>query len=157
MGISLEEYAARFPQEAPEGERKAMAAQAATIRDRREERERAAQLKESILQQLESGQAPHCILYTAVSAIGLLSQDDEFTSRAQEILNSVYEDLEQQSMINDNAAIAAARLDTMTHEYNGKLRRQLERQLQGYSKIQHGLNEALNALNSLEPENSIEP
>lgn len=152
MGTSLAEYAAQHPQEQPAQDRAAMAETAATMKDRQQERERAEQLKASMLTQLEQGNAPQSILYTAITAIGLLTHDEEWAAAAQSTLDKVYADLAQQSFLVDNATIAAQRLEQMQTDYNAKLRRQLNRQLSGYQRIAKGLNEALNALNDLDPD-----
>lgn len=150
MGYSLDEYAALHPQTRPEREQAAMLDTANTIKDRRQERERAEQLKASMLKQLDQGNAPQSILYTAITAIGLLTHDEAWTEAAQGALDTVYADLAQQSLLIDEATIAAERLEQMQIEYNAKLRRQLNRQLSGYQRIAKGLNEALAALNGLE-------
>lgn len=152
MGASLAEYAAQHPQTQPAQERAAMAATADTIKERQQEQERAEQLKASVLAQLEQGNAPHSILYTAITAIGLLTHDEEWAAAAQSTLDNVYSDLAQQSLLTDNATIAAQRLEAMRADYNAKLRRQIKRQLAGYQRLAKGLNEALNALNELDPE-----
>ena len=151
MGIGLFEYAAKNPaQDPPEQERQAIEGAARTYRERQEEREQAEELKASIAQQLERGNAPQYILYTALRAIGVLTHDAEWAEAQQQTLDSVYADLAQQSLLTDNAAIAAARLDTMQTQYNDKLRRQLTKSLNGYRRIEKGINEALKALNDME-------
>lgn len=151
---SLEEYAAAHPQQEP-----AQAAIAQTpnpYREREQLREQAAQAKASIMQQLEQGTAPQYILYTAIKAIGTLTQDAEWAEAAQNTLDSVYSDLAQQSLLTDNAAIAAQRLETMQSEYNDKIRRQLQRNLNGYKRLEKALQEALQAVNALEPQEADE-
>ena len=152
MAKSLEEYAAQHPQQEPERARQSIQEAAKTYQDRQQERERIEQLKASIMRQLEQGNAPQYILYTAIKAIGLLTQDAAWTEAAQETLDSVYADLAQQSFLTDNAAIAAQRLETMQTDYNDKLRRQLTRQLNGYRRIEKALQEALQAVNAIEPQ-----
>jgi chemotaxis protein histidine kinase CheA len=152
MGKSLAEYAAQNPQQEPEREREAMHQTAETVKDRQQERERAAQLMQSIQTQLEQGNAPQTILYTAITAIGLLAHDEAWAAAAQTSLDTVYADLAQQSLLVNEATIAAQRLEKMQEDYNEKLRRQLTRQLSGYQRIAKGLNEALDALNQLDPE-----
>ena len=67
-------------------------------------------------------------------------------------MNSVYADLAQQSLLEDNAAEAAHRLEAMQADYNDKLRRQLTRQLNGYKRIERALQEALQAVDAIDPE-----
>jgi len=151
MGTTLAEYAAQHPQPEPERERQAIDETARSYREQMQEREQVEGLKASILQQLEQGNAPETILYTALRAIGILSHDAAWTEAAKQTLDSVYADLAQQSFLTDNAAIAAHRLEQMQVEYNDKLRRQLTRNLNGYRRIEKALQEALQAVNDIEP------
>jgi len=152
MGTTLAEYAAQHPQPEPERERQAIDETARSYREQMQEREQVEGLKASILQQLEQGNAPETILYTALRAIGILSHDAAWTEAAKQTLDSVYADLAQQSFLTDNAAIAAHRLEQMQVEYNDKLRRQLTRNLNGYRRIEKALQEALQAVNDIEPQ-----
>jgi len=152
MGTTLAEYAAQHPQQEPERERQAIDETARSYREQMQEREQVEGLKASILQQLEQGNAPETILYTALRAIGILTHDAAWTEAAKQTLDSVYADLAQQSLLTDNAAIAAQRLDGMQAAYNDKLRRQLTRQLNGYRRIEKALQEALQAVNAIEPQ-----
>jgi hypothetical protein len=147
---SLEQYAAEHPQQEPE-----QIGTPQTInpyREREQLREQAAQAKASIMQQLEQGNAPQTVLYTAITAIGQLTHDPQWAAAATQILDSVFEDLAQQSLLTDNAAVAAQRLDTMQAEYIGKLRRQLQRSQTGYKRLEKALQEALQAVNAIEPQ-----
>lgn len=155
MGKSLEEYAAQNPAQEPEKERQAITRTARSYEDRQQEAAEAQRLKESITNQLEQGNAPEYILYTAIKAIGLLTHDEEWAQAGERCLDSVYEDLAQQSFIVDNAAVAAQRLDSMQAAYNDKLRRQLTRSISGYRRIEKALQEALQAVNDLEPQEDI--
>ena len=51
--------------------------------------------------------------------------------------------------------MAAHRLEQMQTDYNDKLRRQLTRNLNGYRRIEKALQEALQAVNALEPQEEI--
>lgn len=152
MAKTLAEYAAQYPQQEPERERQSARETARSYREQMQEREQVEGLKASILQQLEQGNAPETILYTALRAIGILTHDAEWTEAGEKTLESGYADLAQQSLLTDNAAIAAQRLDTMQAEYNEKLRRQLQRNLNGYRRIEKALTEALQAVDALEPQ-----
>lgn len=149
MGKSLAEYAAQNPMPEPQ---RMEAAPAQTYHDRQQQAAKIAQYKELILKQLTSGKEPEITLYTALTAIGLLTDDAEWTEAAQGALNSVYADLAQQSLLADNAAEAAHRLEQMQADYNDKLRRQLTRQLNGYKRIERALQEALQAVDATEQE-----
>ena len=149
MGKSLADYAAANPMPEPP-EREEMAAKAKTMQERQQERERAEQLKQSIIKQLEQGNDPQIILYTALECIGLYTNDPEYITAGQSMLDKVYADLAQQSFLQDNAAIAAERLEAQQAEYNKHLRNSINRQLSGYHRIEKALNDALTALNDME-------
>ena len=151
MGTSLAEYAAQHPQQEPARERQAVADAARSYHDAQVEREQVARLKASIAQQLQEGNAPQFILYAALQAIGILTHDAEWAQAGAQQLDSVYSDLAQQSMLTDTAAEAAARLEAMQRRYNDKLRRQLRAQLSGYHRIEKALQEALQAVDAIEP------
>lgn len=155
MGKSLAEYAAQNPMQEPERERQAIEETARSYREQMQERETVEGLKASILQQLEQGNAPETILYTALRAIGILTHDEQWMEAGKQTLDKVYADLAQQSFLTDNAAIAAHRLEQMQADYNDKLRRQLTRNLNGYRRIEKALQEALQAVNALEPQEEI--
>lgn len=142
MGLSLAEYAAQHPQHEPE----ATPEPARSYREQMQEREKVDGLKESILQQLEQGNAPETILYAAIRAIGILTNDTEWTEAGRAALNSVYAG--QESLLADNSA--AHRREQMQADYNSKLRRQLTRQLNGYRRIESALQDALRAVNATE-------
>lgn len=156
MGQSLAEYAAQHPQQQPESEREQMQNTAESFKDRQQEREQAERLKDGILQQLEQGNAPQYILYAAIKAIGLLSHDPEFTEAGQRYLDHVYADLAQESLVTDNAAIAAHRLEQMQAEYIRKARASLTRQLNGSKRISDAIEKALDELSKLEESQSRE-
>ena len=141
--MNLAEYAAKHPQDEPQQET------ARSYHDRQQERERVEQIKESIAHQLKAGNAPQYILYPALEAIGILTHDPEWTQAGQKALDTVYDDLAQQSMLTDTAAVAARRLDTMQQQYNDRLRRQLRSQLNGYRRIEKALQDALQAADEL--------
>lgn len=150
MGKSLEEYAAEHPQQEPETERQSMAAAVQDYQTRQELIAEVTRLKTSIKQQIEEGNAPEYILYTALKVIGLLTNDMEWAKAGQDILDLVYSDLAQQSFLTDNAAIAADRQEKMRQEYSDKLKRQLKRNLNGYKKVADSLQAALKALEAID-------
>lgn len=149
MGLTLAEYAALHPQQEPQQEQQARR----NYQDAQRERERIDQLKASIAQQLQEGNEPQYILYSALQAIGLLTHDPEWAEAGTRQLDSIYADLAQQSMLTDTAAAAAHRLEAMQTQYNDRLRRQLTRQLSGYRRIEKALQEALQAVDAIEPQN----
>lgn len=147
MSIGLFEYAQQNPgtQEPPQ-EAAAIRETAQTYRDRQERQQDVDRLKTSIMQQLEQGNAPQLILYTAVKAIGTATSDPEFTETATGYLDRVYGDLMQESFLTDNAAVAAQRLEDQRAEYMAKLRRQLDRNLKGIAKLDRAMQEAREAI-----------
>lgn len=150
MGITLEEYAKLHPMQEEPAQQEETKAAVRTWSERQREQQQAEQLKRSILNQLQGGNDPQLILYTALKCIGLYSSDTEFTEQAQSYLDTVYADLMQQSLLTDNAAVAAERLEKMQTDYNGKLRRSINKQLAGYRRIAAALNDALNQIDSME-------
>lgn len=146
MGISLAEYAAQHPQEEP-------AQQAAPIRTYREaaqDRETVEQIKAGISQQLAQGNAPQYILYSALRAIGILTQDQAWAEAGIAALDSVYADLAQQSMLAEESSAAADRLAQMQADYCQKTRRQIRQSLTKLEKLQRALTEAERAINALD-------
>ncbi len=153
MRKSLEEYAERNQRPEPEQERRTMEETARTYTERRQELEAVEELKTSIMQQLEQGNAPELILLTAIRAIGILTHDEQWTNRGRQIIESVYNDLAQQSLLTDNAAIAAQRLERMQSDYNDKMRKRIQQSFRGYRKLEKALNEAWNALKEMGDKN----
>ena len=156
MGKTLEEYAALHQQQEPAQERQAIIETSRSYSDIQQERDRVEKLKTSISQQLQAGNAPEYILYSALQAIGILTHDSAWTEAGIQILDRVYDDLAQQSLLNDNAAIAAQRLDALQSQYNDRLRRQLHRSINGYRRVEKALQEALQAVNDLDPQEDLE-
>lgn len=118
--------------------------------DVQEARAEAARLKESITQQLAQGAEPQVILLTALKAIGILTNDDAWTEATTGQLDALYKGLAQQSFIQDNAAIAQARLDALQEDYNKKLRAALTRKIAEYRRVNDALQTALNILDNTE-------
>lgn len=147
MGYGLFDYAQQNPdtQEPPQ-EAQAIRETAQAYRDRQDRQQDIDRLKESILQQLEQGNAPQLILYTALTTIGTATGDESFTETATGYLDRVYGDLMQESFITDNAAIAAHRLDEMRAEYVDKLRQQVTRNLKGIARLEKALRDAQEAI-----------
>ena len=144
MAKSLAEYAAQHPQQMPEQAEAVTTSE--TIRERREDLNQAEQLKASILQQIDRGNAPQAILYTALKCIGLLSHDADFWEAGQAALDSIYADLAQQSFLVDTAAIEAQRLKAQQEAYNAKTRAAIKRQIRDNEKINRALYAALEAV-----------
>ena len=150
QALTLEEYARLHPkaQEEPETERRARQ----VYEDRQQEREEVIRLKQAITRQLEEGTEPQFILFTAMKAIGVMTHDKAWVENGKRILDSIYADLAQQSFLTDTAAIEAQRLDDMQADYREKLKKQLNRNLNGCGKIERALREALKELDGLDKE-----
>lgn len=146
MGTSLEEYAAQHP--LPDLERATLDA-GRSYREYLDDQNQARQLMGRIQNQLEQGTPPQYILYTAIKAIGLLTHDAEWAEAAAASLDGVYADLMQQSMLQDNEAAAAHRLEQMQADHNDKTRKQLQRSLNGYLRIEKALREALQEIDTI--------
>lgn len=156
MAKSLAEYAAQNPQEMPPQEATARR-EAKSIAERREEWTEAERLKESILRQIDSGTAPQTILYTALSCIGMLTADKEWTEAAQSSLDTVYADLAQLSLLVDNAEKERERLQQMQTDYNTKLRAAIRQKIRGLDKVNRALYAVLDAVAEIDPEKPLEP
>ncbi len=150
MRMTLQEYAAAHPSQEPPQEQQAIAAAARSHEDRQQAQEEVKQIKDTITYQLEQGIAPQFVLYGALKAIGILTLDEEWAEAGKRQLDAIYKDLAQESLVIDNAAIAAQRLETMKTDYNEKLKRQLQRNLSGYRKVSAALEEALKAINEID-------
>ena len=155
--MTLKEYyesPANQIREEPTQTREAMADLAQTLedqeRERQEETQRAAALKESISQQLTQGNEPQLILYTAIKGIGCLTHDAQWAEDCKARLDKIYSGLEQESLLTDNAAEAQKRLNEQSASFNAQAKRSLERQLKSYKKLYDGLTAALNALEEVE-------
>lgn len=144
--MSLEEYAAAHQHELTEPERKAQAAAARSYTEKQEQAAQLADMKAHIIRQLESGAEPQTILYSAISALGLATDDPAWTGAAHEKLESLYSDLAQRSFLTDEAAIAAERMNARHEEYCGKLQRQLLRQVNACRQLEKDLQAALNTI-----------
>ena len=114
------------------------------------------QLLESIESQLAQGTPPQYVLYTALRLIGLLTGASEWEARQRAALDHVYEDLAQESLFADNAAIAAQRLDDQRRDYVNKTRKQLMRSLRAMGKLETALKTALDAVGELDDPASID-
>ena len=150
MGKSLEQYAKENPTAEPEQEREERERTANAYQDRLQIQEEADRLKESISNQIERGSAPQYVLYTAIKAIGLLTSDNEWSEKNTAALDAVYDDLRQESFIVDNAAIAMGRLKEMRVEYNAKLKRQINSQINSYRRLSEALTEAYRIVNLMD-------
>lgn len=145
--MSLEEYARRNPvQEESPRDRQEMQQIATEYKERQQEIADAQRLKESLSLQLQQGNEPRYILYTALELISALTRDDEWIEAGKAYLNSIYEGLEQECLHIDTAAVATFRLKRMKVDYNERLKKQLARDLTGYNKIKTKLEEALEAI-----------
>lgn len=150
MGKSLSEYAEQHPQARPDLEAEKMAAQARSLDDLKHNRAQAAELQESITTQLEEGNAPELILYTAIKCIGLLTNAPEWAQAAERRLDDIFGDLMQISIAGEEKAIAAARLDEKYKTYQAKLSRQLQKQYENTRKLEQELLQALITSRELE-------
>lgn len=112
--------------------------------------QKALQLKAEMLRQMDAGKAPQIILYTAVEAIGLLTNDPGFTEEGQGKIDTIYKDLAQLSFTQDNDEIARKRLKEQEAAYNKTLRNSINRQLIRYRKIERALNDVLTAVDEAE-------
>ena len=121
-----------------------------TYQEAREDQERAARLKDGIAEQIERGTPPEIVLYSAFELIGLYSGDPEWTKEQRAKLEAVYKDLEQQSLITDNAAIANARLKAAADDFAAKTRATIRTKINGCERLEKALRAALLELDALD-------
>ena len=127
MGFGVFDFAEQHPDiQEPQQEAQAIRETAQAYTDRAERQERTDRLKAHILQQLQEADAPHLILYTAFKAIATATDDPDWADTANGYLDAVYGDLMQESFIDDNATIAAQRLDDQRAAYIDKTRRRMK-------------------------------
>lgn len=149
--MGLEEFAAMHPvAEADVREMQSVTAAALSpyLEDVKR-REEADLKKQSILALLKGGSPPETVLYTALETIGLLTNDEAWSDEARGILDSVYSDLDQQSVFVNTAEAAVDRLEAMQADYERKTRSKLKTALNGCSRLEDTLRKALNELDFL--------
>lgn len=148
---SLAEYAAAHQPQAPEPISQAGGAIPRTYREQQQARAEAEAIKERILTLIDQGTPPEYILYPAFRAIALLTNDDSWAEEAEAALTRLYDGLDQQSLLVDNAAEAAERLEAQQADYIARLRKQLEGQTRKYRQLGQTLRTALQSLNEIDP------
>lgn len=121
-----------------------------TYQEAREDQERAARLKDGITEQMERGVSPEIVLYSALELIGLYSGDPEWAKEQRAKLEAVYKDLEQQSLITDNAAVANARLKAAADDFAAKTRAAIRAKINGCERLEKTLRAALMELDALD-------
>lgn len=147
----LGKYVAEHPGQEPEplpGQARQMSAET----QRAEREQAAAKLKERITAQIKQGTEPQYILYAAIKAIGLMTDDIAWTRANLEALDNIYSDLAQESIIIDNTSIAAQRLQEKQQEANRKMKRRAVQSMNAYNAIVKDLQAILEQLNKLEQE-----
>jgi hypothetical protein len=96
-----------------------------TYQDRKDNWEAVTQLKESILQQLERGECPESVLYDALQALGMATNDPEYAEKGASFLSgdkvelSFFADLEEMQ----------AKREARREAYYSKRRKDIDRQL----------------------------
>lgn len=148
MGIGLFEYAQRNPGGIePEQPRQEIAETARSVQDQNKIQE----LKTSIARQIQEGREPQYILYTAIRAIAMLTNDSEWEQPLQETLDGLYSGIAQESFFRDSIATAEAQRETQLNDYVTKTRRQLTRNINACSRLQKNLETALQELETMAP------
>ena len=154
--MNLQEYAAKNPGEPIAKEQSEMKELARSVSDAREDREEAERLKDVIGLQIEKGQEPQTILYTALKCIGLLTNSQEWAESGHAALEAVYQDIAQQSFLVDQSAIEIERLNRKEEDYRQKLLKNMERQLRNCQKIDRDITSVIRSLNEISREESEE-
>lgn len=150
MGKSLTDYAAAHPEQTqlPASEVEQMRTLSGTVKDRQQRQEQAAhtreqveQMKGSILNQLEQGNAPENVLYTAIKVIGVVTHDPLFAQNGQLALDRLVGELEQPSLFVDTVTIAANRCKQKQEKYLATLKNSATRQVKKFQKLEAALQE----------------
>lgn len=157
MGKTLAEYAAENPMAMPEPEQEQLRIageqQAKREKDRQEIDDYITRLEQSkarIMDMIECGTAPHWVLMRTLSLIGLLTNDNEWSNKGQEIIYSIYGETDQQSLLDDTAREQLQKISEQKQAYKDKMIKQLDRQVAATRKITASLTEAINALEEIE-------
>lgn len=150
-GKSLAEYAAEHPFTGTPAGQNSITETARSYAERMDELQTIDVLMQTITKQLKQGTPPQYILYSAVDAIGILTHNEEWHNEANKILCETYSDLAQQSLLREEEATAAERLEALQTAYNNRLRKNITQRLKGYQQIEKALTEALAALNAIDP------
>ena len=143
------EYTEQNPIEEPIQAQESIKETARTVKERQEIKDKAEYYKDSIAEQLNGGNDPQYILYTAISCIGLLTDDEEWMEAQKEVLNRVYDDLEQENIFVDSAVVAAKRLQEMRDNYIDKLSKRLLKDCNDLRKIDAKMQEALDTVQTI--------
>lgn len=137
--MSLAELSAQMPELQQAGPEPGQAANREKLEAVQDRLERAENLKTAILRQMEDEQAPELILYMAIEAIGLLSDDADYIECGQRWLNIVYKDLGRDAETLTDATGQARRLEQMQADYTQKLYNSITRQMGTCRKIMEAL------------------
>lgn len=142
MGNGLFDFAERNAGiQEPERERQAAAQAAETREDLKQRYEAIAEKKESILLQMEQGNAPQSILFSAVDLIGLCVSDPEWTDKAKEYLDKAYimDELDERQAGIEATTNEARRLADQHREYMRKLKKQTTNNLKNLIRLESRL------------------
>ncbi len=146
--LSLSEYAKLHPTAEPEEQRNIRQAYV----DRMQEQEEINRMKAGIIRRIESGERPQFILMTAVKALGMATNDPEFSASCTAALDAMYGDMKQETLFGENERVEADRQQAALEAYKEKTRRQVIRSMNGCRKIEQALGDVLLAINSQDPE-----
>lgn len=89
--------------------------------------------KDSIMYQLENGQAPEIILYSALSLIGQI--DPEWAMNAIDVLTAMYSDLQQQCLFWNGIEEAQQRLDAKQQKAVAMAQKSLDKRGKVYREL----------------------
>ena len=137
MGLSLEEYAKQNPP--TENEQREFKEASKPLEEERARTRAVEDLKVGILSQIRQGDEPQNILYVALEAIGILTNDREWEEACKGELGRIYEDLPEKAFGMVDATAALARMKEEHLAFVQKVTRQLNYHRRRYKKVMEEL------------------
>lgn len=137
MGLSLEEYAQQHP--LTEKEQKELEAELQPAKEEARQLRVVDDLKKGILAQIRQGDELQNILYVALEAIGISTNDREWEDACKGELGRIYEDLPEKAFGMVDATAALARMREAHLAFVQKLTRQLNYHRRNYKKVSEEL------------------
>lgn len=133
MGLSLEEYAKQNPP--TENEQREFKEAAKPLQEELARTRAVEDLKAGILSQIWQGDEPQYILYAALEAIGILTNDADWAALGQAELDKIYGDLRQRALFRDDLALEHERLEGKQADFLDKLQKRTARDMRTAQNI----------------------
>lgn len=127
------------------------------IIDQQQRMELAARKMQTISGQIERGTPPQYILFEAIAAIGLLTNDTDWATENADRLSAIYSDLAQQTLLEDTTATAQQRLRECQEAAAKKTLAEIARQKKRFQGIIAELNTLEKQVTSAEAPSGFTP